>query len=159
MGKFPFFITAPRIEGSACSQYPKYQSVSIITISSRRDPTVSPLLSSFWRNTSKAFRHCSFFITQFFLRHQTKRSRNQTKDVSTKAGQAVKRRAADPPVDAPRTLRLWGGRGLQNAQRSMDGMQENHVFHFYVTTVINPLGVGGLLKGMTQLRLSPSCEG
>lgn len=26
-------------------------------------------------------------------------------------------------------------------------MQENHVFHFYVTTVINLLGVGGLLKG------------
>lgn len=44
---------------------------------------------------------------------------------------------------------FWGG----------EGDTENFVFHFYVTVVIILSGVGSLLKGMTQLRFSPSCEG
>lgn len=78
-----------------CSQYPKYQSVSIITISSRRDPTVSPLLSAISCRKLQRPSVTVLFITQLFLQQLDKRSRNQTKDVSTKTGQAVKGRAMD----------------------------------------------------------------
>lgn len=146
MGKFPFFITAPRIEGlNACSQYPKYQSVSIITISSRRDPTVSPLLSSVSGGTLQ-----TPSVTVLFFYNPVLSSASDKKEQKPNQGREHKSRPGGQtqsrrsPVDAPRTPRPWGGCGLQNAQRSTDGMQENHVFHFYVTTVINPLGVGGL---------------
>lgn len=54
------FSSSLRIESS---QYPKYQSVSIITISSRRDPTVSPLLATISRRKLQRpplFCQCSF---------------------------------------------------------------------------------------------------
>lgn len=62
-------IAALRIgDLNVCSQFSKYQSVSIITISSRRDPTVSPTpLHNFLWKTSKAFRQYSFYNPVFPL--------------------------------------------------------------------------------------------
>lgn len=76
---------------------PKYQSASIITISSRWDPTVSLLLGSVSRGRLQRPSISALFITQLFLQQSHKRRRNQTKDVSTKAGQVVEPRVMDLP--------------------------------------------------------------
>lgn len=97
-GEYSFCITALRIDVlNACSQYPKYQSVSIITISSRRDPNASPLISAVSYRQLQRPSVIVLFITHFFLQQLHKRSRNQTKDRSTKAGQVVKPTATDLP--------------------------------------------------------------
>lgn len=76
-GEYSFFITALRIEESnACSQYPKYQSVSIITISSGRDPNASPLIRRLQRLQTPV---TVLFITHFFS------SAEATKGAGTKA--------------------------------------------------------------------------
>lgn len=170
MGFFFLSVTALRIGGlNVCSQYPKYQSVSIITISSRRDPTVSPLLSTISRGKLQRPSVTVLFITQLFLQQLDKRSRNQTKDMSTKAGQAVKHRATDLtyPTDPSRSQWL-GYSWLEDSpeEAGWDGRDvvlwdvENVVFfHFYVTVGIILSGLGSLLKGMTQLRFGSSRVG
>lgn len=106
-----------------CSQYPKYQSLSIITISSRRDPTVSPLLSAVSRGKLQRPSVTVLFISELFLQQSDKRSRNQTKDVSTKAGKAVKRRVTDLP-QIHRTSVIW----LITASTLTEGGQESYFY-------------------------------
>ena len=61
-----------------CPQYPKYQSSAVITISSRRDSTISPLLcsTSHWKLQRVA---AFLFITLIFFPSLNKGNRNTTK--------------------------------------------------------------------------------
>lgn len=97
-GEYSFCVTALRIEvPNACSQYSKYQSVSIITISSRRDPNASPAHQrSFLQTTSKAFCHCSFH-NPLLSSADAQKEQKPNQGQSTKAGRAVKPTDADLP--------------------------------------------------------------
>lgn len=70
-----------------CSQYPKYQSVSIITISSRRDPSVSPLLSTVSRGKLQRPSVTVLFITQLSSAVRQKEQKpNQGREYKSRPG-------------------------------------------------------------------------
>lgn len=101
--EYSFIIAALRIEVlNACSQYSKYQSVCIITISSRRDPNASRSSAQFLTDNFKGLLSLFLSLPISFL---YKGRKNQTKDLRTKAGggQSKSHSSAPDPCHAQRS--------------------------------------------------------
>lgn len=126
-----------------CSQYPKYQSVSIITISSGRELTVSPApLRNFSaeKKTSKAFHHCSFYNSASFVSSQTKGAEkpNQGREYKSRPGgqtqshgSNISSRSIMQPVIGLLMARRFPRGGLAETEEELFcGMSEMFFFPF-----------------------------
>lgn len=157
------FLSVPALrigDSNALSQYPKYQSVSIITISSRRDPTVSPILSAVCRRKlQRPFIQGPFNNPSFSLVRQ-RQADAKLRTWSTKTGQVVK-------CAWSATVRSIARRvvGLRETPEENSWNRRARFFFFgggsriccpfwcfYVTAVITLLGAESPLRAMTQLR-------
>lgn len=137
--------------------------------SSRRDPTVSPLLFTISCRKLQRPSVTVLFITQLFLQQLDKRSRKPSQGRENKNRPGGQRQSHGSSISVrPITQSVIGllmahrlpraGR-VRRKRSCFVACRKCCVFYFYVTSVIILSGLRSLLQAMTQLTFSSSCGG